>query len=51
MKKIDWGVVLAMLGAFALLLLLFVFHPFSCINSAKSASRAPAAAAAKSPGT
>lgn len=39
MKRIDWGVVLGVFGAFAVLVLLFTFHPFSCV-SAKSASRA-----------
>jgi len=45
MKRVDWGVVLAMIGAFVLLVLLFVFHPFSCVNSARSSARvAPAPA-------
>ncbi len=44
MKRVDWGVVLGVVGAFALLLLLFVFHPFSCVNAAKSAAKVGAAA-------
>ncbi len=41
MKRIDWGVVLGVVAAFAVLVLLFVFHPFSCVNSAKSSARVP----------
>ena len=29
MKRVDWGVVLAVVGALLLLVLLFVFHPFA----------------------
>ena len=29
MKRVDWGVVLGVIGAFLLLVLLFVFHPFT----------------------
>ena len=43
MKRVDWGVVLGVVGAFALLVLLFLFHPFSCVNSAKTSARVPAA--------
>ena len=35
MKKIDRGVVLAVAGAFALLVLLFVFNPLSCLSANK----------------
>ena len=33
MKRIDWGLVLATIGAFALLFLLIVFHPISCAST------------------
>jgi hypothetical protein len=35
MKKIDWGVVLSVVGALALLVLLIVFHPLSCMSGKK----------------
>jgi len=34
-KKIDWSVVLAILGAFVLLVVLFALHPFSCLSAQK----------------
>jgi len=35
MRKIDWGVVLGVAGAFAVLVLLVVFHPLSCMSGKK----------------
>ena len=35
MKRVDWGVVLGVVGAFALLVLLFVFNPLSCLSARK----------------